>query len=788
MRRIRPSRKPSTSPPSTRRSRLTRLLVVAGLIAGPIVTAAAPASAAPRWSVIPSPSPPGPPLGDLGSVSCSSPTNCFAVGGGPSDSGASGGTLIERSDGTGWTTVTSPSPIGANVVELNGIACPTDTTCFAVGDSAKESATTFAVKALIEKWDGSKWSIVASPVPKGTTDVQIIAVSCSSASDCFAVGDYSTTSISTPLFSLEPLVEHWNGTRWSIVTVPSPAGTLEATLNGVSCPSATSCFAVGDYASRSTAGTLTERWNGAVWSIVATPVTNGSVTNGSVTSSARPNLISNFGTSPGLGDVSCTSETNCFAVGNAFGRTLVEQWDGASWTIVGSQSPHGAASSELNAVSCAGPTDCSAVGDSFTPPGSGGLGGSQDAVAEHFDGTSWTIAAQPVDSPFTVLADVSCPASTSCVAVGDSALAERWNGTSWSMMAFGAKTSQSDLVQVSCPSPTSCFAVGSYGTSSTSKSLIEHWNGRSWAITASSAPSGASDTRLNGVSCVSSTNCFAVGAYSTDTAEKSLIEHWNGKTWSIVASPSPGGAEVTDLIGVSCPGAKNCTAVGIALGRKAGETLVEHWNGKRWSVVTTPNPQGALLIELIGVSCPSPADCTAVGAYDAITGRSLSVTPLVEHWNGKSWSIVANPPTSGAVFASLTAVSCPSTTNCTAVGSQESTAGFSTKSLVEHWNGKSWSIVASANPKGATQVSLSDVACRSTSSCYAVGRYSTPSAGKTLVEHWNGAAWTIVASANPAHATNAILASVSCPSPTRCIAVGSFDANNGFFTLTEHGR
>ena len=504
---------------------------------------------------------------------------------------------------------------------------------------------------------------------------------------------------------------------------------------------------------------------------------------------AHPNLISTFATSPGLSDISCTSAANCYTVGNAFGRTLVERWDGASWTVVGSQSPHGADSSELDAVSCVGPTDCSAVGDAFTPPGSDGLGGSRT----RWPSTSTARAGRSFPNPPTPRSAgwPMSPAATSpsCVAVGDSAVVQRWDGTSWSMMPFGTKTSQSDLVQVSCPSPTSCFAVGNYSTSSASKSLIEHWNGRSWSIMTSPAPpSGAFDTRLNGVSCVSSTNCFAVGAYSTAAAENTLAEHWNGKLWSIVASPNPTGADVSDLIGVSCLDAKNCTAVGIALGRNAAQALVERWNGTRWSLVPTPNPTGAFLIELIGVSCPAAANCTAVGAYDSISGRSLTVAPLVEHWNGRRWSIVANPPTSGAVHASLAAVSCPSTTNCTAVGSQGSTKDFTTKSFVEHWNGKSWSIVPSADPKGAIQVSLSDVSCRSTSSCYAAGGYSTPSAGKTLVEHWNGKAWSIVASANPAHSAVAVLNSVSCPSPTRCIAVGSFDSRNGFFTLTEHGR
>ena len=79
--------------------------------------------------------------------------------------------------------------------------------------------------------------------------------------------------------------------------------------------------------------------------------------------------------------------------------------------------------------------------------------------------------------------------------------------------------------------------------------------------------------------------------------------------------------------------------------------------------------------------------------------RRLGDKTLVERWNGTSWSIVTSPNPSGATFAVLSGVSCPSTTSCYAVG--ESALD---KTLVEHWNGTSWSIVASPNPSGADRL------------------------------------------------------------------------------------
>jgi hypothetical protein len=81
------------------------------------------------------------------------------------------------------------------------------------------------------------------------------------------------------------------------------------------------------------------------------------------------------------------------------------------------------------------------------------------------------------------------------------------------------------------------------------------------------------------VSCASATACTAVGDYNNGTTGVTLAERWNGSTWSIQPTPNPAGAPVSLLNGVSCASATACTAVGGYNNGTAGVTLAERWNG-----------------------------------------------------------------------------------------------------------------------------------------------------------------------------------------------------------------
>jgi len=180
------------------------------------------------------------------------------------------------------------------------------------------------------------------------------------------------------------------------------------------------------------------------------------------------------------------------------------------------------------------------------------------------------------------------------------------------------------------------------------------------------------------VSCVSATACTAVGYYETrNFHDKTLVESWNGTRWSVVPTPSPGNTG-SDLSGVSCVAANACTAVGASSSNgNTLSTLIESWDGTRWSVVPSPNP--ATGGGLSGVSCVSADACMAVGFSGSETGVHGT---LAESWDGTRWSVVPTP-NPGVENRVLNGVSCASATTCTAAGDFYSHAQAAFRTLIE---------------------------------------------------------------------------------------------------------
>ena len=293
-----------------------------------------------------------------------------------------------------------------------------------------------------------------------------------------------------------------------------------------------------------------------------------------------------------------------------------------------------------------------------------------------------------------------------------------------------------------------------------------------WSKTTTPTPTGSVGTTLTGVACPTTTSCFAVGRTSIGVSFKTLVLHWNGSGWGVLSSPNPTGSSA-NLSAVACPSTKSCFAVGSYTSGSGQRTLIEHWNGAAWGFLTGANPGGSTDASLTGVACPNLKGCFAVGSY---TNPGATNT-LIEHWNGTQWTIQPSPNPSGSV-SNLRGIACPSAQSCFAVGAAATGSGFRT--LAEHWNGASWGFLATANPSTATGANLNSVACPNTKSCFAVGNYSTVSAVKTLAEHWNGSNWSTQASTNPS--SSASLSAVACPNTKSCFTVG----NSQVKTLIEH--
>ncbi len=340
----------------------------------------------------------------------------------------------------------------------------------------------------------------------------------------------------------------------------------------------------------------------------------------------------------------------------------------------------------------------------------------------------------------------------------------------WSVVPSpNGSSSPNGLNGVAALSATDAWAVGSSGSQkSGAQTLIEHWNGTTWSAVTSANPGSIYDT-LYSITAISTNNVWAVGYYvNTPGITQTLVEHWNGTSWSAVTSPNPG-SQNNELFSVSADSAHDIWAVGFSTTNTNDHTLIEHWNGTSWSVVKSLNP-GPSNDHLASVTAISANDAWAVG-----DGSTFSKT-LVEHWNGTSWSVVTSPsPGSGNALTSVTAVSA---TNVWAAGYTNNASA--SQSLVEHWNGTSWSVVTSANIGSSpsfwamTAISATDI--------WAVGSYGTSTEfAVTLTEHWNGQQWSIVKSPSPG-SFNTQLVGVAAVSATDVWAVGHADSN----TLIEH--
>ena len=350
--------------------------------------------------------------------------------------------------------------------------------------------------------------------------------------------------------------------------------------------------------------------------------------------------------------------------------------------------------------------------------------------------------------------------------------------TGWSIVPSpNASIGANFLSGVSCATAQSCQAVGySYdATTGVARALTESRTAAGWSLVPG-ANAGSGANQLLGISCISDRSCTGVGFYDAGGTNNTLIESWNGRSWSVVPSPNRESAN-NILSTVSCASRQWCTAVGYSYdtNNPVFRVLVESWDGTNWSIAAAPN-QGEEANILSGVSCLSRVWCTAVGYYNALG----VVRTLVESWNGTTWSVVPSP-NNGTFDNSLVSVSCVSSRSCQAVG-EYGTPNFTTdQTLIEAWNGASWSIVPS--PNTGNDIDFFDgVSCRGAGSCTAVGTFFEDqlSAYRTLVESWDGQGWSIVPSPNNDSALNSLVG-VSCiTGRPRCTAVGySSDAAAG---------
>lgn len=328
----------------------------------------------------------------------------------------------------------------------------------------------------------------------------------------------------------------------------------------------------------------------------------------------------------------------------------------------------------------------------------------------------WMIVPSPNSSTVDLLRSVSAVSATDVWAVGYSertpqgTLTEHWDGTSWNIVP-SPNAGISFLYGVAAISDSDVWAVGAGDPGA----IIEHWNGTSWSIVSNPA---SQYTDLDGVAAISSTDIWAVGAHNTIPFSNPIIEHWDGNAWSLFSLPFHG-----SLSALTAISANDVWAVGNSNPQvNVYYTLVEHWDGKSWSMVNSPNSSQDN--NLFGIVAASANDIWAVGSYfpnESISNKDMT---LIEHWDGKQWSIVNSPGVSWSYLYSVAAISA---TDIWAVGTGDNPP----RTLIEHWNGKQWRVVKSPNPPTSNSILFGIARIPGTAELWTVGQ-SNPQHTATL--------------------------------------------------------
>lgn len=331
-----------------------------------------------------------------------------------------------------------------------------------------------------------------------------------SPNDVWVAGNNGTLSVQ------DPLLEHWDGAQWTITPTPS-VRTAKVLAQGISAVSTNDVWMVGGTTANDIPlRTVTEHWDGAQWTLVASPNPPEAV-HGSI-----------------LRAVTAIAADNVWAVGysrlSEGYQTLIEHWDGTQWTIVPSPSA-ASLNNLLHAVKARAPNDIWAVG--WSP-----VGTEAHPVAFHWDGTQWNNVPVPDTGPcYNLLTGVAPVSANDVWAVGWSTLNDcvtfrpvtlHWDGTQWNVVPNPVSDYDNyALYGVRALATNDVWAVGEANATP----ITMHWDGSSWSLVTAETPAEGNEDILWSIDGVSSNNLWATGLSTT------LVERFT--TPCDLPSPTP---------------------------------------------------------------------------------------------------------------------------------------------------------------------------------------------------------------------------------------------------------
>jgi hypothetical protein len=435
--------------------------------------------------------------------------------------------------GISWSAINPPLP--ANAVAGQGLtlastSCPVDGWCVAVGDYLALTGTTYYEPGLITAESGGAWSALQAPLPgNAAADPQAFlqSVTCPTTGTCVAVGRYLDTSGAT-----QGLVEQLSNGVWTPAEVTLPSGSLtsganaDAQLSTVACPTAGSCTAVGLY-TLSTGGqqALVDNEISGAWTAAAAPLP------GAASGSQFLSLA-------------CATSSSCVAAGtyevNGNFLGFVDSLSGGTWTpstlpVPAGTSPLASIANNDLSVTCADAADCVVAGTTFD--------GNFEGLIDTLSGGTWSATAVPLpdSTPSTdvQLTSVTCSDAADCVASGfylesgveqglfDTLASGTWTTSTAPIPAGTPAGAQIEIHNVACPATGTCVAVGQSDAAGATNGVFWNLGSGSWTAISTPLPSdatGSSDPTFSPLACPGAGVCLAVGTYVGSGGREGVVE------------------------------------------------------------------------------------------------------------------------------------------------------------------------------------------------------------------------------------------------------------------------
>ncbi len=763
--------------------------------------------------------------GEYPKASCLSTTYC-AVALTVTDTNANEYAAIAIYNGSTWTynvnTSSSASPT------IAGFTCLSTTFCALAVMYAGSVSGTYSNIPKVLFWNGSTWNVTA-PTPPGITPTSMGGFTCVTSTFCVVTGQES---------SWHAYGSVWNGSTWTktVVGASMDAGN-NSQLMRVSCSSTSNCYAAGYYSktvnSQGEAG-FYARYDGSSWTATDLADANLYRASGAGAACASSGFCMVYGAMM-LGS-GRSEHFHAYAYGgfpptapsapSATKATSGDHSAGLTWTapfsngsaITGytvTASPGGATCTTTTALTCTitGLTNDTVYTLSVTATNSIGTSDASTALtttpaAPPVPAVGWIDDADPFGNGTTpLMGTIECLSTTFCVSGGGlqsgsavQAVVGFYDGTSWTATQIAQSLNvgnNASVTRVRCLSTTFCVAGGSYtDASNKSRLFVATYDGTSWTATQiASTFTGGMMSWISSISCASTTFCALAGsAYSPQYQPKGFVASFNGTTWTTAATSDLGGGQWTYAFSVECPTTSLCIGLSnVMVMGPSGATnkmVSMTFNGTSWTS-TEITQTGYSDITFFSLDCTSATFCATVG----VASGNTNPTPVAATFNGTSWTISDVSGLSGVAKGGSSGaggIVCFSSTNCVA-SSSVSMGTQASHQVAMKFDGTSWTgsfLGANIDPgNGGMAYGLS---CPSATLCFVPGRnvLSDGTSYATMSTLKNGT-WTTGALGSTLTGSNSGASSVACPSTTMCIATGNIQptptSNAGFISYFTGG-